>query len=248
MLAPVFILVTRLFPAQAKGSAVARVGLWASAAIVLIVIATLGTAGPAVTAGVLLLMYKLALAMVIGLGPIFIMCLIFEQTKDLFKRWLLYGIGTLFSFAVLNFMLSIALDLCLRVAAALWATNVINSITGQGSGGFSSQAMQQGGVGLLMTLLIITTPAMAAAFFQGTLGQFSPYSTVGASSGHPGPQGQPPGAYSGGYAPPSHPSTPSSPQANMPDWGQHQATPQPLAGKYLDAGTTITPTDGNRLT
>jgi hypothetical protein len=44
-------------------------------------IAALGAAEPAITAGVLLLMYKLAMALFIGLGPIFIMCLIFDQAK-----------------------------------------------------------------------------------------------------------------------------------------------------------------------
>lgn len=32
----------------------------------------------------------------------------------------------------------------------------------------------------MMSTLIISAPPMAAAFFQGTLGQFSPYSAMGA--------------------------------------------------------------------
>ncbi|PPU31787.1 hypothetical protein XcyCFBP4188_22115, partial [Xanthomonas hortorum pv. cynarae] len=38
---------------------------------------------------------------------------------------------------------------------------------------------QQGGLGLVMTTLIVTAPPMAAAFFQGTLGQFTAYSALG---------------------------------------------------------------------
>ena len=60
----------------------------------------------------------------------------------------------------------------------------------------TSQAMQQGGMGLILTTLILTAPPMAAMFFQGTLGGFAPYSQIGGSAaGQPGPQGQPPGSY-----------------------------------------------------
>ena len=45
--------------------------------------------------------------------------------------------------------------------------------------GVSSMAMQQGGLGLLMTLFLITVPPMAAAFFQGTVGQFMAYNAFG---------------------------------------------------------------------
>lgn len=45
-----------------------------------------GTGGPAVTAGSMLLLYEVAMALFIGLGPLFILCLLFEQTKQLFQR------------------------------------------------------------------------------------------------------------------------------------------------------------------
>ena len=146
------------------------------------------------------------MALFIGFGPLFVLCLIFDQTKELFRRWLMYGLGTLFSIAVLNFMVSLVLDLTLRVAGALWGTNVITGITGANAEGFTSQAMQQGGVGLLMTVLIVSTPPMAAMFFNGTLGAFAHYTAFGGSGvSRPGPQGQAPGSYIGygGNAQPS---------------------------------------------
>jgi type IV secretion system protein VirB6 len=168
-----------------------------------LLIAGLGTSSPPMAAAAMLLMYKFALALFIGLGPLFIMCLIFEQTKSLFQRWLLYGIGTIFSMAALAFVSSLVLQLSARVAAALWSASIINNITGQGAEGFSTQALEQGGIGLLLTVLIISVPPMAAMFFQGTLGSFMPYAAVGAGAGaaaRPGPQGQPPGSYGfGGY-------------------------------------------------
>lgn len=159
--------------------------------------ATFGTASPAMAAAAMLLLYEITLALFIGLAPLFIMCLIFEQTKSLFQRWLLYGIGTLFSMGVLAFISSLVLQLTLRVAGALWAAGIINSITGLGAEGFTSQSMQQGGVGLLMTVLIISSPPLAAMFFQGTVGNFLFQSAFGMGGARAAAmqRGLPPGAY-----------------------------------------------------
>jgi type IV secretion system protein VirB6 len=156
-----------------------------------------GTASPPMAAGAMLLLYQFTIALFIGLGPLFILCLIFDQTRDLFRRWLMYGIGTLFSMATLSFVSALVLQLTLRVDAALWATDIINLITSQNAEGFSNQALQQGGVGLLMTVLIISAPPMAAMFFQGTMGNFLTYSAFASthSGNQLGPQGQPPGSY-----------------------------------------------------
>jgi len=145
-------------------------------------------------AAAMLLLYDVTLALVIGLGPMFIMCLLFEQTKPLFQKWLMYGISTLFSMGMLAFISSLVLQLTLRVAAALWSADIINGITGIGAEGFTSQSMQQGGLGLLMTLLVVTVPPMAGNFFSATLGNFSPYNVFN-RTGQPGPNGQPPGSY-----------------------------------------------------
>lgn len=45
----------------------------------------------------MLLLYKIAMVLFVGFGPLFILCLLLDQTKELFKRWLLYGLGTMFS-------------------------------------------------------------------------------------------------------------------------------------------------------
>lgn len=156
----------------------------------------LGMAGPGVVAGAMLLMNKIAVALFVGFGPLFVLSLLFQSTKSLFNRWLLYGIGTLFSLAVLNVMVALSLRLIGAVAAAFlakWAASSAGLDTGEG---VSSMALQQGGLGLVMTTLIISAPPMAAAFFQGTLGQFSGYSAMGALERG----GQPAGA-GGGYIP-----------------------------------------------
>ncbi|WP_386363558.1 type IV secretion system protein [Xanthomonas campestris] len=159
----------------------------------------IGTGGPALTAAAMLLLYQVAMAMFIGFGPLFILCLLFDQTKQLFQKWLLYGIGTMFSMGVLAAMVSISMKMVAKVAGSLWAVKGLGLILQQDyTNGITSQAMQTGGMGVLLTLLILTTPPMAAFFFQGTLGSFMAYSQIGGATsagGSPGPQGQAPGSY-----------------------------------------------------
>ncbi|MDT7820762.1 type IV secretion system protein [Xanthomonas hortorum] len=136
----------------------------------------IGMAGPGVVAGSMRLLNKIAMALVVGFGPLFILCLLFQATKSLFSKWLLYGIGTIFSLSVLTFTVSLATKVVGAVGAAFVAKWALNGFTGEGIG---SMALQQGGLGLVLTTLIITAPPMAAAFFQGTLGQFTAYSALG---------------------------------------------------------------------
>jgi type IV secretion system protein VirB6 len=144
-----------------------------------LLLAGFGTASPPMAAGTMLLLYQFTLAMFIGLGPLFILCLIFEQTKELFRKWLLYGIGTLFSMAMLSVVTAMAMKFEAKVAIALWVTKAVNGILGNDVEGLSAQAMQQCGIGLILTMLIITMPAAAAMFFQGTLAGFSYVSAFG---------------------------------------------------------------------
>ncbi len=143
-----------------------------------------GTAGPAMIGGAMLLLYKVALALFVGLGPLFILCLIFDQTKSFFQRWLMYGISTMFSLAVLSAMLAIATKLVLGVAGAFWTTTTLSALTGLSlSDGMTTIALQQGGVGLLLTVLIVTTPPMAAQFFNGAIGSATAFSQLGQGRG-----------------------------------------------------------------
>lgn len=158
----------------------------------------IGTAGPAISAGIMLTLNKVAMALFVGLGPLFILCLLFDATKSLFQRWLLYGIGTLFSLAVLYVMVKLAMDLTLAVAAAFWANNLLSMVSEQG---INTMAIQQGGLGIIMTMLLISAPPMAAAFFQGTLGSFMAYSQLDGTGGRPGQGTVPPGTYGPGSPP-----------------------------------------------
>lgn len=138
--------------------------------------AGVGASSPAMAAGAMLLLFKFTMAFLIGVGPIFVLALMFDATKDLFKKWLFYVIGTLFSMSMLSVVSAIVLKLSYKVAAALWAAKGINSLMGNDVEGLSSQAMQQGGIGLLLTTVIITMPTVAAALWQGSMGSFMAFS------------------------------------------------------------------------
>ncbi|RYE72765.1 MAG: type IV secretion system protein [Oxalobacteraceae bacterium] len=162
----------------------------------------IGAGGPAITAGTMLLLNKIAMALFVGLGPFFILCLLFDQTKQLFSKWLFYGIGAMFSLAVLSVMVTLAMDMVIAVAASFWAGDLVGDLMGGAGEGITSRAMQQGGLGLILTMLIISAPPMAASFFQGMLGQFSAYNQFmgGAGPGARGPGSPPTGpGYGGGY-------------------------------------------------
>ncbi len=173
----------------------------------------LGAAGPPVVAGVMLLMYQVAMALFIGLGPLFVLALMFEQTKQMFWRWLYYGIGTLFSMAVLALMTSLALKVVGIVTATFWITAAVGG--GDLTEGMGSRALQQGGIGLMLTLLLISVPPIASNFFQGAVASFAHYSafaTGGAQAGHrPGESG-----YRGGYQPAQHPGGSNDRQMHAP--------------------------------
>lgn len=198
--------------------------------------AGVGAGGPAIVGGTLLLLYQVAMALFIGFGPIFILCLMFDQTKSLFQRWLLYGIGTMFSMAVLSAMVSIALEMVVRVSAAFWGTALVGSLLGSNfSDGMTSQAMQQGGMGMILTLLIVSVPPMAASFFQGTLGNFMHFS---AFSGGGAPVGQRAGesGYRGGYgshAPPPPANSADTSNASRGAGGFNDPATNPNYGKSV---------------
>ena len=103
-------------------------------------------------------------------------------------------LGTLFSLALLTVMITLAMDMLVAVGTAFW---VSGWVTGAPQESLTSMAMQQGGMGLILTMLIVSAPPMAAMFFNGVLGQFSPYNAVGvATGGGPAPppgSGLPPG-------------------------------------------------------
>ncbi|WP_343238821.1 conjugal transfer protein TrbL [Stenotrophomonas sp. yr243] len=133
-------------------------------------------------------------------------------------------------------MTGIALDMVLRVSKAFWLESIgAKLILGPAfENGLSSQAMQQGGMGLILTTLILTAPPMAAVFFQGTLGTFMAYSQIGGgAAATPSSDGRPAGSY-----------TPAAPSSNT---SQSTTTQSEVSTRVAGQGvgsTVVTPDTG----
>jgi len=175
-----------------------------------LLMAGFGTASVPMTVGALMLMYKFGIAFFVGLAPLFVLCLMFDQTRDLFRKWLMSGLATFFSMAALSMMSAMALKLTGKVAVAFWVSKAVGGIRGLEAEGMSSLAIQQGGLGLILTVALITVPPMVGMFFHGALGNFMQFSAFG---GNAGMQGSTPASVSegaGGNRAPVHPNADTS--------------------------------------
>lgn len=162
----------------------------------------IGTAGPSLVGGALLIALEIAVKFLTAIGPLAILCLLFKQTASIFQRWVQYCVGTLFRLSIVAVMTGIALKMVCAVAAAFWADRLINAAVSkltdgtvdlQMAEGVTSMALQQGGLGLILTALIFYVPKMGAEFFSGVIGEASHFSLFGGppnGSNVPGFRGQ----------------------------------------------------------
>jgi len=141
--------------------------------------AGVGVGGPAIVAGALMLTLKVANSLFICLGPIFIMCLLTKQTAPLFWKWLYYGLSTMFATAMLAVVSDISMDLVENISGALFVSNIFNEVLGgtSATSGVMQASLQQFGLGLILSTLLITTPPMAGSFFSQMMGSFQAQSS-----------------------------------------------------------------------
>ena len=138
--------------------------------------AGVGTAGPGVVAGTMLIVFRIAMALFIGFAPIFILCLLFKKTAPLFQKWLYYGLATIFSGVMLGVMSDIAMDLVSNVGTSLFLSKeAVQFVTKETLVGLADTATQQLGLGLILSTLLIVVPPMAGMWFNGVMGSFSGY-------------------------------------------------------------------------
>ena len=107
----------------------------------------------------------------------------------MFMAWAKFTVTTLFSLALITVITVIAMKVVLFVAAAL----ILVEITGGGAD-LKSIATAQGGVGMLLTTLVLGAPPLITNFFSGAVtAGFNAYNNVGnlAGSGNGRPAGGP---------------------------------------------------------
>ncbi|WP_277074271.1 type IV secretion system protein [Simonsiella muelleri] len=155
--------------------------------------AGIGSAGPGIVAGTVLILYRVAMALFVGFAPIFILCLLFKKTAPLFQKWLFFGLATIFSSVLLAVMADISADLIEIIAKSLFVSKtLLEFTTGQEVSGISQAATQQLGVGIMLSTLLIIVPPMAGTWFNGVMGTSYGSNYFGGWNG-----GQPPPAGSG---------------------------------------------------
>ena len=132
-----------------------------------------GAAGPGIVTGTMLIIYRVAMALFVGFAPFFILCLMFKKTTPYFSKWLNYGLATMFSSALLAAMASISTDLVKIIAESQYKYSKIASvtsiITGESVSGIFNSAMNQLGLGLMLSTVLIIVPPMAGAWFNGVM-------------------------------------------------------------------------------
>ena len=137
---------------------------------------------PAVVAGALLLLNEIALSLAILTAPAFILCLLYDPTKQYFQGWLKFFLGSLLTMAVLSVMVTIGLKVMLVYAAkVLGEYGVGAAVAGSASQdrpGIAQITIMQGGLGLMMSTLMITAPLLVGNLIGSSLG-FNAYSPFG---------------------------------------------------------------------
>ena len=149
--------------------------------------AGVGTAGPAIVAGTMLILYRIAIALFVGFAPIFILCLLFKRTAPLFQKWLYFGLATIFSSVLLGVMAEISMDLVGHLFGGAAAGKFVATVIGEGgTTGIMETVTQQLGLGLMLSTLLITVPPMAGMWFNGIMASYSGYNAMqGWGNGQP---------------------------------------------------------------
>ncbi len=134
------------------------------------------------------LLNEIMLHFAIMLGPLFILGLLFEQTKQLFWSWVKSVLGLMLSMGVLAFLSGLVMKITIGYATAAVAAIAVNNWLPGVAGlldmpSITDTMMVQGGIGLLLTTLLITIPPAVSQFVGGTLGGgvsgFSPWGSAG---------------------------------------------------------------------
>lgn len=130
-----------------------------------------GQALPALVAGGLMLLNEVALHLSMVFAPLFILSYISPKTRFLFANWVKFTVTTLFSMVVLTVVTVIALKAIIMMAVALFTIDTTGSIVGTGGMQLNDIATVTGGVGMLLTTLILGVPPLVVSFFSGGIAQ-----------------------------------------------------------------------------
>ena len=137
---------------------------------------------PALIAGGLMLLNEIALHLCLVVAPLCILAYVYEPTRFIFVNWLKFTTATLFSMVIISVVTVIALRAIIVLIAALIAMDLGNSVASALGVNASLQlrdiATLSGGVGMLLTMLLLAAPSLIFNFFSGSVGiQFHGYNS-----------------------------------------------------------------------
>ena len=142
----------------------------------LLFVTGMGQALPALISGGLLLLNRIALYLCIMFAPLCLAAYLFESTRFMFVTWAKFTVSTLFSMAVITVIVVIAIKAVLFVTAALMLAEMTGGVD------LKSIATAQGGVGMLLTTLVLGGPPLVTNFFSGQVAAaFGGYNPVGST-------------------------------------------------------------------
>ena len=128
------------------------------------------------------LLNEIALSLAILTAPAFILCLLYDPTKQYFQGWLKFFLGSLLTMAVLSVMVTIGLKVMLVYAAKVLGEYGVGAVVAgsasQDRPGIAQITIMQGGLGLMMSTLMITAPLLVGNLIGSSLG-FNAYSPFG---------------------------------------------------------------------
>ncbi len=127
---------------------------------------------PAVVAGALLLLNEIALSLAILTAPAFILCLLYDPTKQYFQGWLKFFLGSL-----LTIGLKVMLVYATKVLGEYGVGAAMAGSASQDRPGIAQITIMQGGLGLMMSTLMITAPLLVGNLIGSSLG-FNTYNPL----------------------------------------------------------------------
>ena len=118
-------------------------------------------------------------------APAFILCLLYDPTKQYFQGWLKFFLGSLLTMAVLSVMVTIGLKVMLVYATKVLGEYGVEAMMAKSANstesrpGIAQITIMQGGLGLMMSTLMITAPLLLVGNLIGSSLGFNAYSPFG---------------------------------------------------------------------
>jgi type IV secretion system protein VirB6 len=123
-------------------------------------LALVGVATPAITGGLLSLINEISISLAAAFAPLFIVALMFKQTEAMFYAWVKYIVTAVITMGILAVVVQIAMGLSGIFAGALLLAGSVPAL---------QASMMQAGMGIVITVLLVTVPGMIGQLFGTAL-------------------------------------------------------------------------------